>query len=591
MYTLLDRFIPTEWFLDKELHRKARLAVIFAVAAIGLDAVYGPLLWILFSIPWYVALAIVLGALQGASALYMVRAGYSMRAIGHNLTLCYAWVLLLLCFETGGVTSTAITWLTTPALIAVSLINGRAGFWWALNLVLALVAFGIAELSGFEFPTYLETRTEIIIGSMAVSPIILVVYFLAAALKTTAESALNRVAEEAKKASETAALLESNAQELERQKRAAEEAQRAAEGQRELLARSVETMLPAMRRLSSGDLTVEFVAGDNDDNIARLTEALNRAVQDIRSALLVISAAVEETVATGNSISSGIRQVFEAMNRQAAETQNIAGAAEKMTATVQSTTHNSSQAAFEAAEANDDAKRGGAIVATTIQDMNSVAERVIASAQTIEKLGKSSAQIGEIVQVIEEIADQTNLLALNAAIEAARAGEQGRGFAVVADEVRKLAERTQKATKEITVMVKQIQSDTHTAVAAMHEGRAQAEKGKQSAAEAQEALAGIIDRTGKVADLISQVASAAEQQSGAIDETARNIDRISAITLQTVQEAEKITHTALTLQSTMAELQNVVCHFYLFGDYAKGSHAAVPEHELRYSSRKTLALQ
>ncbi len=563
MDSFVNRFIPAEWFADKELYRKARLSVIFGLVTIILGIFYAPLLWLQFGAPWYVPVAISLAALQGITVLAMLRSRTAIGVIGHNLAFCYFWVLLLLCFFNSGVTSGTVIFTPIVPIMAVMLTGRRAGLLWALLTIAVLVSFGVAELMGYQFSTFLKTKTDVVMNGITGTPAIFVIYLLTSIFEVTKEQALTSAGEALHDSEKTASSLAMAAQELAAEKQAAEKARVAADAQRLDLATSIEDILPKMHRLANGDLTVEFRA-ERDDDIGRLRTALNDTIQDIRSALIAVNASVEETATMGGTITETIHLVFEAMNRQAAETEHVAGSAEEMTATVESTTQNSSQAAFEAAEANEEAKRGGAIVTTTIHDMNSVAERVIASAQTIEALGQSSAQIGEIVQVIEEIADQTNLLALNAAIEAARAGEQGRGFAVVADEVRKLAERTQKATKEITVMIKHIQSDTHKAVKAMHEGRTQAEKGLQSAAQAQEALEGIIGRTGRVSDLISQVAAAATEQSSAIDETARNIDRISSITQQTVREAEQITHTAAELQNAMTELQNVVQHFHLF---------------------------
>ena len=162
--------------------------------------------------------------------------------------------------------------------------------------------------------------------------------------------------------------------------------------------------------------------------------------------------------------------------------------------------------------------------------MIKISEVVKQSAETVQALGKSSDQIGEIVQVIDDIADQTNLLALNAAIEAARAGEQGRGFAVVADEVRKLAERTTKATKEIATMIKQIQKDTNDAVESMQQGTAEVEVGKKLAEKAGSSLQEIIHGAEQVVDIVTQVAAASEEQSSAAEQISKNIESTHIVT-------------------------------------------------------------
>ena len=197
----------------------------------------------------------------------------------------------------------------------------------------------------------------------------------------------------------------------------------------------------------------------------------------------------------------------------------------------------------------------------TIAGMNKIAEVVKQSAETVQALGKSSDQIGEIVQVIDDIADQTNLLALNAAIEAARAGEQGRGFAVVADEVRKLAERTTKATKEIATMIKQIQKDTYDAVESMNEGTKQVEAGKLLAEKAGSSLDEIIVGAERVVDIVTQVAAASEEQSSAAEQISKNIESISSVTQQSASGIQQIAHASEDLNRLTLNLQELVAQF------------------------------
>jgi methyl-accepting chemotaxis protein len=207
--------------------------------------------------------------------------------------------------------------------------------------------------------------------------------------------------------------------------------------------------------------------------------------------------------------------------------------------------------------------------------MNKIAEVVKRSASTVQKLGQSSEQIGEIIQVIDDIADQTNLLALNAAIEAARAGEQGRGFAVVADEVRKLAERTTKATKEIAAMIKEIQRDTIGAVSSMEEGTSEVEKGKHLADKAGQSLEQIIEGAGKVADIVSQVAAASEQQSSASEQISKNIEAISSVTQQSAAGVQQIARAAEDLNRLTNNLESLVSKFKISGEFISESHPGI----------------
>jgi methyl-accepting chemotaxis protein len=193
--------------------------------------------------------------------------------------------------------------------------------------------------------------------------------------------------------------------------------------------------------------------------------------------------------------------------------------------------------------------------------MNRIAEVVGNAASTVRELGNSSNQIGEIIQVIDDIADQTNLLALNAAIEAARAGEQGRGFAVVADEVRKLAERTTKATKEIAAMIKRIQEDTGNAVQSIESGTKEVETGKDLAKKAIEALDEIIGSTNSTIDAVNQVAAASEEQSSAAEQISKSIEGISSVTQESAAGTQQIARAAEDLNKLTYNLQELISRF------------------------------
>ncbi|MCE1189022.1 MAG: methyl-accepting chemotaxis protein [Ignavibacteria bacterium] len=214
-------------------------------------------------------------------------------------------------------------------------------------------------------------------------------------------------------------------------------------------------------------------------------------------------------------------------------------------------------------EAGDQAKNGVTIVGKSIDGMNQIARVVNNSAETVFRLGQNTDKIGEIIDVIDDIADQTNLLALNAAIEAARAGEQGRGFAVVADEVRKLAERTTLATKEISGMIRQIQSETRLAVDAMKEGTTEVESGLKLVNEAGTMLDVIVLGAVSLRDIITQVAAASEEQSVAVDEIGKNVDAINNVTSESAKGLAQIAESAESLNLLATDLQHLVQKFKL----------------------------
>jgi methyl-accepting chemotaxis protein len=319
--------------------------------------------------------------------------------------------------------------------------------------------------------------------------------------------------------------------------------------------------------IANGDLTVRM-NGDYKGDFAIIKNSINKLVSSFDQALTDVSSSVQATASASNEITSSAEEMAAGAQEQSTQTSEVASAVEEMTRTILETTKNSSIAAEAAKNAGAIAKEGGKVVLQTIEGMNRISEVVSKSAATVQALGKSSDQIGEIVQVIDDIADQTNLLALNAAIEAARAGEQGRGFAVVADEVRKLAERTTKATKEIASMIKQIQKDTNGAVASMEEGTNEVVKGKHLADKAGESLQEIITGADKVVDVITQVAAASEEQSSASEEISKNVEAISNVTHESAAGVQQIARAAEDLSRLTINLQELVSKFKI------DSHAA-----------------
>jgi methyl-accepting chemotaxis protein len=273
--------------------------------------------------------------------------------------------------------------------------------------------------------------------------------------------------------------------------------------------------------------------------------------------------AVQETAASSGDIYLTTEKTMNDIREQSVQTRNVAAAMEEMTVVIGENTRQASLAAHQAAQASDDARQSGSVIQGMIRNVGEVSSVVKESARRIEALGKSSEQIGEIVSVIEEIADQTNLLALNAAIEAARAGEQGRGFAVVADEVRKLAERTQKATKEIGTMIRSIQKNTGEVVSTMNKGTKLVEESGSLAEQTSYALNEIISKTTQVSDIVSQLASASEEQAATSNDVAHSIDAINTTAERSSNAAATIAQTSANLSYLTQNLQLLVGKFII----------------------------
>jgi len=315
-----------------------------------------------------------------------------------------------------------------------------------------------------------------------------------------------------------------------------------------------------LEKLAQGDLTARMESDCTGDYEA-IKKSLNTVAESLNNAIFEVSEAVAATASAANEISSSTEEMAAGAQESSQQASEVASAVEQMTKTILETTRNTAAAAEASKNAGKVAAEGGKVVEDTINGMNQISEAVKKSGDTVLELGKSSDKIGEIVQVIDDIADQTNLLALNAAIEAARAGEQGRGFAVVADEVRKLAERTTNATKEIATMIRQIQKDTSEAVESMQQGREEVEKGKHLAVQSGESLEEIIHSSNKVADIIAQVAAASEEQSSASEQISKNIEGISSVTNESASGIQQIAQATEDLSRLTLNLQNLISNF------------------------------
>ena len=330
--------------------------------------------------------------------------------------------------------------------------------------------------------------------------------------------------------------------------------------QKQMIINQSHSLAVALEALSKGDLTVS-VEMDKDSYLNELAIDLEKSIKELRRTLLHVQESVAATASASNQISSSTEEMAAGAQEQSSQTGEVASAIEEMTTTILQSAKNSEDAAIAAKNSGQIAKEGGAVVRDTVEGMDRIAKVVKKSADTVQALGNSSNQIGEIVQVIDDIADQTNLLALNAAIEAARAGEQGRGFAVVADEVRKLAERTTKATKEIASMIKQIQHDTTEAVESMNEGTKEVEKGKILADKAGASLEQIIKSTDEVMDIIAMLAAATNEQSAASEQISKNVESINNVAQESASGIQQIAKASEDLNRLTNSLEEAVSQF------------------------------
>jgi len=307
---------------------------------------------------------------------------------------------------------------------------------------------------------------------------------------------------------------------------------------------SVLTLLDEMGDLADGDLTVsttvtEDMTGAIADSINYTIDALRDLVMNINSTTLQVSSAAKETQSTALLLTKS-------SSHQAEQIKNVSLTITDMATSFKQVSNSANQSTEVAKQSVALATKGNDAVRKSIEGMDTIREQIQETSKRLKRLGESSQQIGDIVELIDDIAEQTNILSLNAAIQAAMAGEAGKGFAVVADEIQRLAERSGSATKQIDTLVKTIQSDTHEAIMSMEKSTTEVVSGAQLSQDAGESLEQIETTSHQLEDLIEQISTSAQQQAIAANTASSNMDVIQDITLQTSsgthESAESIGH-------------------------------------------------
>ena len=317
--------------------------------------------------------------------------------------------------------------------------------------------------------------------------------------------------------------------------------------------------------------TMSQAANENDlsmrmqistqDEIGETANAFNSMLEKFQNIVAQVDGSAAQMSAAAEELSAITKDNVSEIREQSLQTDQVATAITEMSSTVQEVSSNASEAATSANETMQQANTGRQVVNTSVESMNRLASEIEQASTVIHKLEEDGVKIGAVLDVIRGIAEQTNLLALNAAIEAARAGEQGRGFAVVADEVRTLASRTQESTQEIQQMIESLQSGTHAAVAVMDSSRDQAQLGVEQISAAGDALSTIVSGITYINDMNTQIASAAEEQSSVAEEINRNVVKISEISENATNNSSQTQEASEELSRLSVDLQGMVSQF------------------------------
>ncbi len=326
--------------------------------------------------------------------------------------------------------------------------------------------------------------------------------------------------------------------------------------------RPMRRLLQRVEQIAEGDGDLRTrVEVSSADELGQLGSAFNRFIDKLQPLIAEVGQVTAEVEAAARGMSSMASANDQLISGEHAAVDQVSTAATEMSSAVHEVARNAQNASDAARQAEDQASAGAQVVSDTIESIRQLAQEVEGTSQTIEALAEEASSIGDVMEVIRGIAEQTNLLALNAAIEAARAGEQGRGFAVVADEVRALAARTQESTKDIQVRIERLQGGVSRAVQAMHAGSGKARDSVERAAGVDQALADTTEAVRRINDMAAQIATACEEQSSVTEEIARNISDIRDLSDEAASNSAQSMRASEELSGLSQRLAGLVGRF------------------------------
>jgi len=332
---------------------------------------------------------------------------------------------------------------------------------------------------------------------------------------------------------------------------------------RRVIISRINVMRHTMEAMTDDEDLSRIVSVHAEDEVGAMGHSFNRMIGKFRCSLEAVAGVTRQLGEVSDRVASVAEKTHTAVLAQRSETDMVASAMNEMSATVQEVAQHASRTAAASSGADDQSRVGVTLASEALDGIDGLIQQIEQAAEVIRRVETDTASIGMVLGVINGIAEQTNLLALNAAIEAARAGEQGRGFAVVADEVRTLASRTQKSTGDIQATIEQLQHGVRNAVSVMEGARTRAYAGSDCVAKAAQSLNVIAGEVGTINDMNMQIATAAEEQTAVAEEINRNITTISDIADTTAADAQQTAQISDELVRLAAELSRLVSRFRL----------------------------
>ncbi len=330
------------------------------------------------------------------------------------------------------------------------------------------------------------------------------------------------------------------------------------------LSRPIRRLVEGTGRLASGDFSGR-IAMNRADELGLLSTSMNDMAERIGGMISEVAGCAHEVAGAATEIAATSEQMAVGLEHQEGQTNEASAAVEELSCSVIGVAEKTGEAAEAAANAGKEAEEGGRVVSETIAEIRNISVQVGESVEAVAALGVKSQEIGEIIAVIDQIADQTNLLALNAAIEAARAGEHGRGFAVVADEVRKLAERTQRATEEVAKSIRGIQTDTQVAIERIEAGSRRVGRGVEMASNAGQSLQRIVGASASLRQMVGGISHSVQEQSLATQQITEATSRIASVTKESSTAASQAAAAAGHLSEQSERLLHLTGRFKVRG--------------------------